>query len=305
MTFDKTTLPIESINIILQNWLENDVSCRSIQRLHGGMINSVLELGFDQPPYEAVIKVSGDASNSFKREAHTLRYLKEKTKFPVPKAYDCRDAGELIEQSFLLIERLPGVNLGQAQMTASQRQDVDFQLADILTELHGHQRDLYGDIDGSETHENWIDIIEPRLRENFEDTKDRLTQKSLSIIPNLLDEIPKNFASQGKPTLIHGDIWATNVMVDQNDGRWNVTGFVDPASFYADVEFELAYLEVFGTVTDSFFERYCEARPLRKGYEIRRLYYWLNTMMLHVWLFGDKHYVMRTERIAEQIKGMI
>jgi fructosamine-3-kinase len=76
---------------------------------------------------------------------------------------------------------------------------------------------------------------------------------------------------------------------------------VDPAARYADVEFELAYLEVFGTVTDAFFERYAAERPLRDGYGLRRLYYWLNTLLLHVWVFGDEGYVRRTERIAEEL----
>jgi len=58
-------------------------------------------------------------------------------------------------------------------------------------------------------------------------------------------------------------------------------------------------LEVFGTVTGAFFERYASVRPLREGYPVRRLYYWLNTLLLHVWLFGDAHYVGRTERLTE------
>jgi fructosamine-3-kinase len=56
---------------------------------------------------------------------------------------------------------------------------------------------------------------------------------------------------------------------------------------YAEVEKELAYLEAFDTVGEEFFRVYTVERPLRSGYEYRRLFYWLNTYMTHVWLgFG-------------------
>jgi len=302
--YDKTSISKELTDIILQDWLGKKAKCLSIQRLHGGMINSVLALSFDQSPYKAVIKISGDKSESFQREAYTLDYLKTHSMFPIPAVYLCKNANELIEQSFILMEKLPGVNLGQASMTEIDRQRVDHQLADILIELHSHERDVFGELDGSRTCTNWLEIFEQRIRENFEDTRNRLTQKSLNIIPSLLEEMPRIFEPQGRPTLIHGDIWATNIMVNNENG-WVLIGLVDPGSSYADVEDELAYLEVFGTVTKTFFERYCQKNPLRNGYEVRRLYYWLNTMLLHVSVFGDKHYVMRTERIAEEIGRII
>ena len=59
---------------------------------------------------------------------------------------------------------------------------------------------------------------------------------------------------------------------------------------YADIEDELAYMESWGTVTPEFFARYCAGQRVRDGYEFRRLFYWLATYMLHVWLFGDEHY---------------
>lgn len=301
ITFDQTPLSTESADIVLQHWLGKNVKCQSIQRMHGGMVSSVLELIFNQPPYKAVIKISGDASTSFKNEAYNLEYLMEKTEFPVPKVYKCGGSGELIEQGFLLIERLSGINLGQAKMTASQKRDIDYQLADMLLELHEHKRGSYGNLDNTETYDNWINIIQSRLMSNFEDSRDRLTEKSLEIIPCILDSIPQIFSLQDQPTLIHGDVWETNVMVDLNKDRYVITGFIDPESSYADVEDELAYLEAFSTVTEAFFERYCKKQPLRKGYEIRKLYYWLNTMMLHVWFFGDNHYIMQTEKIAEKI----
>jgi fructosamine-3-kinase len=78
---------------------------------------------------------------------------------------------------------------------------------------------------------------------------------------------------------------------------------VDPALHFADEEYELAYLECFQTVGDAFFRLYRSERPERDGYSVRRLCYWLNTMLLHVHVFGDAHYVRRTGSILRALRA--
>lgn len=292
-------LTADAAEAILREWLGKPARCLALRRLHGGMIHSVLELEFGLPPHRAVLKVSGDEANPFEREARHLDYLRSHSRLPVPQVYLCKARGELVEPGFLLLERLPGVNLGQARMAADERRRFDHELADVLLELHSHERETFGDPEGRECCDRWLDWFGPRIRENFQDAAPRLPARARELIPPLLERMPAWFAAEGRPTLVHGDIWATNVIVERRADGWHLSGLVDPGALYADVEYELAYLEVFGTVTSAFFERYASVRPLRDGYAVRRLYYWLNTLLLHVWLFGDEGYVLRTERIAE------
>jgi fructosamine-3-kinase len=71
-----------------------------------------------------------------------------------------------------------------------------------------------------------------------------------------------------------------------------LSGLIDPGGLrYVEVEMELAYLEAFKTVRPEFFRVYSERRPLRPGYGYRRLFYWLDTFMTHIWLgFGPKYH---------------
>jgi len=39
--------------------------------------------------------------------------------------------------------------------------------------------------------------------------------------------------------------------------------------------------------------------------EERRLFYWLNTYMIHVWIFGDEPYRASTARVAAEIRRQI
>ena len=65
------------------------MACIEIAPLKGGMINTVLRLAFDQPPYKAVIKLNmpGDGPYALDKEAATLRYLRKNTHLPCPEVY--------------------------------------------------------------------------------------------------------------------------------------------------------------------------------------------------------------------------
>ncbi len=114
--FESINLSKEEAELILRTWLRKTVNCLSIERLHGGMINSVYSLNFDQPPYQAVIKVSSNKFDTFESETYMLNYLRQNTKLPVPEVYMYEKFGYLIDKDFLLIERLPGFNLGTVQI---------------------------------------------------------------------------------------------------------------------------------------------------------------------------------------------
>jgi fructosamine-3-kinase len=77
-------------------------------------------------------------------------------------------------------------------------------------------------------------------------------------------------------------------MVHERSDGWHLSGLLDPVGLrYAEVEKELAYMEAFDTVGQMFFDVYTSRCPLRPGYRFRRLFYWLDTYMLHLWLgFG-------------------
>lgn len=285
---------------ILRDWLRKPVRCAGIERLHGGACSAVFALSFDIPPKEAVVKL---ADHSFLYEIAGLNYLRRHTQLRVPEPYWHRPGGEVLPAGVLVIERLPGVSLEQARASQQEPIYLDEQLADILLELHSHQRETYGSV-GEDDEENvrWLDGFGPLIEDWFEEGKSRLTGRSIEVIPHLLRAMPQVLADAGPPTLVHGDIWDANVIVKQENGRWVVTGLVDPDARYADVEYELAYLEVFKTVTQEFFRRYREARPMRPGYQTRRQYYWLNTLLLHVVCFGHQHYVERVEATAQALE---
>lgn len=291
---------------VLAAWLGTAVRCTDIERLHGGMINSVLRLAFDREPHSAVIKLSG-SGQSFAGEVRALRHLRERA-FPCPQVYHVENVARLLPYTFLLLETLPGVSLAQARLGSTARHRVEMELAEVLLDLHGHTRETFGPPEAAgET--SWVAAFMPRLHRVRAEPEvgQRLPPEVLAEVDRAIGVAPELLAEAGKPTLIHGDIWAANVMVAQDrngapDGpRWRLSGLVDPGAQYADVEMELAYLRVFQTVGTPFFDIYSASRPLRPGYELRWLVYWLRTYLIHVWLFGDQHYRDMTAWVAQEL----
>ena len=60
---------------------------------------------------------------------------------------------------------------------------------------------------------------------------------------------------------------------------------------------------VFHTVDETFFGAYTKRHELRDGAERRVRVYWLNTMMIHLRLFGAE-YLPACERLAGEIESL-
>lgn len=79
--------------------------------------------------------------------------------------------------------------------------------------------------------------------------------------------------------LLHGDLWVGNVMARAGQ----VTGLIDPSSYYGDAEVDLAMLSLFGTPADDFWQAYGDLDP---GFAERRPIYQLWPALVHLRLFG-------------------
>jgi len=294
----------EQAETLLAAWLGSTVRCTSIERLKGGMMNTVLKLAFDREPFHAVVKLNV-AGQGFDKEARSLRHLREHTRFPCPRVYREDSSARDFPYTHLLLEALPGVNMWDLPMPPESRERIDRELALVLLELHSHQRDGFGSIGEAGTHARWVDVFLPRLREvrGQPEVDARLPPAVSGQLDAAITRAEAALAEQGRPTLVHGDIWAANIIVDERPTGWQLSGLVDPSAEYADVELELAYLEQFSVVVGpAFFSEYHAHSPLRPGYEYRRLFYWLHSYLVHVWLFEDQIFRDKTAWVLEQIR---
>lgn len=105
-----------------------------------------------------------------------------------------------------------------------------------------------------------------------------------SILENRIESIIEG--SEEEPTILHGDLWGGNYIVDKKGEPC----LIDPAVYYGHREADLAMTMLFGGFDSKFYSAYDEAYPLKPGWKNRIEIYKLYHVMNHLNLFGASYY---------------
>ena len=261
----------------------------SKRALSGGCVGDVFQISMQTGP-DIVAKV-GHGDSGLALEGASLLYLAANSQLPVPEVLFSDD-------NLLLMTLLPtDGHLGPgAQIHAGQ----------LVAGLHSISHENGFGFDNPTTigglaqpnpwNKNWVDFFrDHRLLYMGGEALNagNLPIQLMQRLENFARDLERFIQSPEKSSLIHGDMWNGNVLA--SGGR--ITGFIDPAIYYADPEIELAFTQMFGTFNDSFFETYQTIREIRPGFfEERLAIYNLYPLLVHVRLFagGYVHSVDRT-----------
>jgi fructosamine-3-kinase len=248
------------------------------QELSGGCIADVRRLTLADGR-DVVAKVG----QGLALEGFMLSYLADHSQLPVPEVFHAAE-------DLLLMEYLPT----SGQLSAAAQEDA----ADHLAALHGVTAPMFG-FEGmtvigglkqpNEQNPSWLDFFRDQRLMYMADIAVRtgkLDAEMAARIEKLADRLDRWIDASARPSLLHGDMWTGNVLVNGD----RISGFVDPAIYYGDPEIELAFSTLFGTFGEPFFKRYEEHRPLQSGFAERKDIYNLYPLLVHVRLFGA-HYV--------------
>jgi len=97
------------------------------------------------------------------------------------------------------------------------------------------------------------------------------------------------------PSLLHGDLWSGNYIVDDRGAAC----LIDPAVYFGHREADLAMTRLFGGFAPAFYKAYGEVSPLAPGHEDRLAIYQLYHILNHLNLFGGG-YFDQSRRILRQ-----
>ena len=222
-------------------------------------------------------------------EAWMLRYLSDNSKIPVPDVHHAEDTLLLMEflehdESF---DDFAETHLGElvASLHAIEAPQFGAERDTLIGGLH--QPNPRGD--------NWRDFFRDQrllFMAGAASEAGRLPAAVQHRIDTLAGRLHIWLKNDARPSLIHGDLWAGNML----SRRTKVVGLIDPALYYADPEIELAFMTLFNSVGRNFFARYNERRKMRPGFfEERCDLYNLYPLLVHVRLFGGP-YVAQVER---------
>lgn len=260
-----------------------------IDTLGGGCVGQVYEIQLpDRQRYVAKVDVRDDPCLDV--EAAMLNFLEDNGCLPVPHVV-------FHSSSLLIMSFVPGHS---SFVPAAQEH-----AADLLAALHECTAPAYGfdqpTLIGGLHQPNvwttsWITFFGQQRLDYMAGqaaAAGRLPFALFERVKRLVSELDRWLDEPVRPSLLHGDVWANNVLSDGS----RVTGFLDPAIYYGSPEIELAFITLFNTFGDPFFRRYQARRPIAPGFfEVRKDIYNLYPLLVHVRLFGGS-YVSSVDRI--------
>lgn len=260
----------------------------SIQEVRGGDIGRSYRVKTRERTY--FIKYRSDLSGLvFQREAEGLALLRGADAVAIPETYY---AGEIPgrEGGMIVLEWIASGPVGKKTEEALGR---------AVAELHrrrppggqfGLDHDNYIGLlpQPNGWCESWVEFYKerrllPMIREA--EKRGRLPVQRQKRLMQLVDSLERWIPEDSEPSLLHGDLWHGN-WIAAEDGQ---PFLIDPAVFYGDREYEMAFTELFGGFSSRFYAAYEESYPIRADYDERRPLYQLYYLLVHLILFGESY----------------
>lgn len=225
--------------------------------------------------------------NFFTTEATGLTWLRSTHSVAIPEVLFVSDDPPCLALQW--IDEGPRVSLGEQQFGRD------------LAELHRQAFPHFGRADSATTGslavpnlpvDDWVSFYRdqrllPLLK--LSQTRNALPDSVCKNLIRLCDQLERLAPLDTSPSLVHGDLWAGNRLVDRNGKSW----LIDPAAHGNHREFDLAMMRLFGGYEESCFAAYQEVYPLSDGWQDRVALFQLAPLIVHAIKFGG-HYASAT-----------
>jgi protein-ribulosamine 3-kinase len=280
-------LPIEirnKLNEFFQQKGSKDFAINNLASVSGGSINQTAKIETNIGKFFIKWNELEKYPKMFEKEAQGLEILAKSEKIRIPKIILQE---EMNTWSFLVLEWIETAEKNNGFWEDFGRKMSE--LHKISFEKYGFENDNYigslhqrnhWDSDWEEFF--WVQRIEPMLtmarNKGYADRGD--TQSFDSLFYKLDKLFPKE-----KPSLLHGDFWKGNFLVD-NKGN---PCLIDPAVYFGHREMDLSMSQLFGGFPTEFYKSYHQNFPLEPDWEERTDLWNLYPLLVHAILFGESY----------------
>lgn len=267
---------------------------RNILPVSGGSINETFRVETDQGVLFVKLNDSSRFPNMFEAERTGLKIL-SKSSFRVPKPVL---SGIKDKEQFLILDWIREGNPNDNFWN-------DFGIC--LAQMHTISNEKFG-LDASnyigslkqsnKKRENWTDFYrDERLLPQMKlaEKSGLLSNRMKLGFDTLFNELHNIYPTE-KSSLLHGDLWSGNMMVDSE----GFPTIFDPAVYFGHREMDLAMMALFGGFGHGWIESYNEIYSLEPGWQQRIPIGQLYPLMVHVNLFGGS-YVRSVETILQKL----
>lgn len=259
--------------------IDSGLSIIGIEPVSGGSISTAYRVRTSEGDF--FVKWHEEAPQDFfKQEAAGLDFIRGTEGLYIPKVHTW-------SKKYIVMEFVSG----------EKNREAEELLGAGIAALHSQTGSFYGleednfigelpQVNGWE--EDWLLFFrEKRLKPQLDLARSmgRLTLQRERNAYDIMSRLSEWIPSKGAPVKVHGDLWGGNWI----GGPGGIPCVMDPAVFYGDREFDIAFTYLFGGFSDAFYNSYESIYPFSKEFEERKPLYQLYYLLVHLNIFGESY----------------
>jgi fructosamine-3-kinase len=260
---------------------------KSFTSLSGGCISDAYRITTEGNKQYFLKYNSSSANDMFIKEAHGLMELEKANAIRIPQVLS-------FDEDYIILEFIQSGNKIKNFFEEFGRSFAE--MHKYYSETFGFYEDNYigsnpqmnipdenEKLDWATFYFNKRILFQFRLAEKLGNSTEELRKGISKLEDRIEDIIGRN---KENPSLLHGDLWGGNYMVDESGNAV----LIDPAVYYGHREADLGMTKLFGGFSSEFYRAYGETFPLEDGYDYRENIYKLYHVLNHLNLFGGGYY---------------
>jgi hygromycin-B 7''-O-kinase len=238
----------------------------------------------------------------FPTEKFFIEQLQARTYVPVPYPYRFNPAPEIFGWGFVIMPKMPGLQLADPQMMArlsmDERRGVARALAAMLIEIQTLTWECPGRYDATtqtvqpmmQDYRSWIAQRTRELLAQAQSYNDNTPATDAAWVEDIIARTAHTCLTPYQPCLVLEDYKEPNVVVTQAETGWQVSGVFDfMTAHFGDGEADLArqvgtYLRETPELADEFVQVYLQDKVVQPGFSERQQLYMLYDSLI-IWSF--------------------
>ncbi|MGM0532559.1 MAG: phosphotransferase family protein [Bacteroidota bacterium] len=216
-----------------------------------------------------------------RQEPEIHERLLNETNVPVPRIIAHDFSRTRIDRDYLIMNKLPGEPLSETSLSNKAFKRAFKEWGEYVRQIHSvtEPNNRFGYVGAHhpmEPRDTWKEAFRIMYRKLLDDIRQQeiYDAETYNMAVQLLEDNLEVFSHCETSCLCHGDLWVTNLLVDETG---KVNGLIDfDRACWGDIEWDLAIAEYCGVTRPPFWEGYGQRIDTHTGdANIRRLFYLL------------------------------
>lgn len=242
----------EELNKVVRDYFGQEVEFEA-RCMKGGLFNTTYYIKVNKYKREVILRVGPVNRHLLLPFEENLMYAEEyvyklckENNIPCSNVLKCDLSKKIIDRDYMIIEYVNSNPLSEVDIDKKNENRIYEEVGEYISKLHKIKSNKFGrvyDVLVGNGFNSWSEYlineflnIEIRLREfNI------FNEDELSIIKSAIYKYKYTFEKIKTPYLIHGDLWAGNILISKNINEYSTVAIIDSdRALFGDREFEFA-----------------------------------------------------------------